>query len=164
MVDQVKVDTAGEEAEASFKVNTELNQWYDFGIGKGGNIIALASNSTAPTTCRICWSASPNRHRICTPPSMYHFLLVGNPYHYNLKYWDLFTVKELPNAPEYDGHKPKDIDRLVSMAKDKFWVKVVHPEDCEIGTISSIGNYPLGSITSGMTDELKKIIYGGKQS
>ena len=32
-----------EEAEASFKVNTELNQWYDFGIGKGGNIIALAS-------------------------------------------------------------------------------------------------------------------------
>lgn len=31
-----------EETEASFKVNTELNQWYDFGIGKGGNIIALA--------------------------------------------------------------------------------------------------------------------------
>ena len=31
-----------EEAEASFKVNTELNQWYDFGTGKGGNIIALA--------------------------------------------------------------------------------------------------------------------------
>ena len=32
-----------EETEASFKVNTEQNQWYDFGIGKGGNIIALAS-------------------------------------------------------------------------------------------------------------------------
>ncbi len=31
-----------EEAEASFKVNTELNKWYDFGIGKGGNIITLA--------------------------------------------------------------------------------------------------------------------------
>ena len=31
-----------EETEASFKVNTELNQWYDFGTGKGGNIIALA--------------------------------------------------------------------------------------------------------------------------
>lgn len=31
------------ETESSFKVNTELNQWYDFGIGKGGNIIALAS-------------------------------------------------------------------------------------------------------------------------
>ena len=32
-----------EEAEASFKVNTKLNQWYDFGISRGGNIIALAS-------------------------------------------------------------------------------------------------------------------------
>lgn len=31
-----------EETEASFKINTELNQWYDFGLGKGGNIIALA--------------------------------------------------------------------------------------------------------------------------
>ena len=31
------------ETDASFKVNTELNQWHDFGIGKGGNIIALAA-------------------------------------------------------------------------------------------------------------------------
>lgn len=31
------------ETDASFKVNTELNQWYDFGTGKGGNIIALAA-------------------------------------------------------------------------------------------------------------------------
>ena len=30
------------ETEPSFKVNTERNQWYDFAIGKGGNIIALA--------------------------------------------------------------------------------------------------------------------------
>ena len=33
-----------EETEASFKVNTERNQWYDFALGKGGNIIALASH------------------------------------------------------------------------------------------------------------------------
>ncbi len=32
-----------EERDASFKVNTELNRWYDFGLGKGGNIIALAA-------------------------------------------------------------------------------------------------------------------------
>ena len=32
-----------EETEASFTVHTELTQWYDFGISKGGNIIALAS-------------------------------------------------------------------------------------------------------------------------
>lgn len=31
-----------QEKEASFKVNTELNRWFDFGLGKGGNIIALA--------------------------------------------------------------------------------------------------------------------------
>ena len=30
------------EKHASFKINTEINQWYDFGIGRGGNIIALA--------------------------------------------------------------------------------------------------------------------------
>lgn len=32
-----------EETDASFKVNTELERWYDFGIGKGGNILALAA-------------------------------------------------------------------------------------------------------------------------
>ena len=32
-----------EETEASFKVNTERNLWYDFATGKGGNIIALAA-------------------------------------------------------------------------------------------------------------------------
>lgn len=33
-----------EEAEASFKVNTELNKWFDFGLGKGGGIIELAAH------------------------------------------------------------------------------------------------------------------------
>ena len=32
-----------EETKASFKVNTEINKWYDFGLGQGGNIIALVS-------------------------------------------------------------------------------------------------------------------------
>lgn len=31
-----------EESEPSFKVNTDLNQWFDFGLGKGGNILVLA--------------------------------------------------------------------------------------------------------------------------
>ena len=31
-----------EEHEPSFKVNTDRNLWYDFGAGKGGNLIALA--------------------------------------------------------------------------------------------------------------------------
>lgn len=33
-------------------------------------------------------------------------------YHYKLKYWDKFKVKELEYAPKWDGHKPTDIDRL----------------------------------------------------
>lgn len=36
-------------------------------------------------------------------------------YHYQMKYWDLFDVKELKKAPEYDGHTPDDIDRLYSL-------------------------------------------------
>ena len=31
-----------QEAEASFKVNTDRNLWFDYGLGRGGNIIALA--------------------------------------------------------------------------------------------------------------------------
>lgn len=38
-------------------------------------------------------------------------------YHYHKDYWDIFKVKELPNAPAYDGHKPEDIDRLFTLIK-----------------------------------------------
>lgn len=33
-----------EENEPSFKVNTEREQWFDFGLGKGGNIITLTAH------------------------------------------------------------------------------------------------------------------------
>lgn len=33
-------------------------------------------------------------------------------YHYHLDNWDYFEVQELKMAPEWDGHKPSDIDRL----------------------------------------------------
>lgn len=34
-------------------------------------------------------------------------------YHYNLKYWDMFNVPELENAPEWDGSSPSDcIERM----------------------------------------------------
>jgi len=37
-------------------------------------------------------------------------------YHYNIDpYWDLFDVIELEYAPEYDGHKPSDINRLMNI-------------------------------------------------
>lgn len=36
-------------------------------------------------------------------------------YHYDLEYWDLFDIRELDKAPVYDGHKPEDITRLLSL-------------------------------------------------
>jgi hypothetical protein len=36
-------------------------------------------------------------------------------YHYHKDHWDTFDVKELPTAPVWDGHKPSDILRLVSL-------------------------------------------------
>lgn len=54
-------------------------------------------------------------------------------YHYDIKpYWEMFDVKELENAPKWDGHQPKDIDRLFSIndnpplnfeeLKENMWV------------------------------------------
>ena len=36
-------------------------------------------------------------------------------YHYDIKYWEFFNVKELEKAPQYDGHKPEDISRLLTL-------------------------------------------------
>ena len=37
-------------------------------------------------------------------------------YHYDIEpYWNMFECKELVNAPVWDGHEPKDIDRLLSI-------------------------------------------------
>ena len=36
-------------------------------------------------------------------------------YHYNTRYWPMFTGKILENAPEWDGHKPEDVDRLLTL-------------------------------------------------
>jgi hypothetical protein len=36
-------------------------------------------------------------------------------YHYHKDHWDMFDVLELESAPEYDGHKPEDITRLLTL-------------------------------------------------
>lgn len=38
-------------------------------------------------------------------------------YHYHKDCWSMFRVKELDFAPEYDGHKPEDITRLLTLVK-----------------------------------------------
>lgn len=36
-------------------------------------------------------------------------------YHYHKDCWDYFSVPELKHAPEWDGHLPSDINRLLSL-------------------------------------------------
>ena len=36
-------------------------------------------------------------------------------YHYHMDHWDMFDVKIYEYAPEWDGHEPKDITRLLSL-------------------------------------------------
>ena len=48
-------------------------------------------------------------------------------YHYNIQpYWDLFDVKELPKAPEWDGHTPDDaIKRIYSLITDNEYLSTL---------------------------------------
>jgi hypothetical protein len=36
-------------------------------------------------------------------------------YHYKMDCWDYFKVDELTFAPEYDGHQPSDVTRLLTL-------------------------------------------------
>ena len=39
-------------------------------------------------------------------------------YHYDLEYWDLFKIPELPHAPKFSGYTEKDVlDRMINMIK-----------------------------------------------
>ncbi|WP_444546410.1 WDGH domain-containing protein, partial [Bacillus licheniformis] len=38
---------------------------------------------------------------------------------YHLDYWNYFNVSEFPNSPEWDGHKPEDITRLLTLVGEK---------------------------------------------
>ena len=55
-----------DEQEPSFKVNMERNLWYDFGAGRGGNIIALARELYASDSrWRRCRFLPPPYYPIC---------------------------------------------------------------------------------------------------
>ena len=54
-------------------------------------------------------------------------------YHYEMKYWNYFDVPEIDRAPEWDGHKPEDVTRLVSLLGPTYddWVKMEIELACE---------------------------------
>jgi len=41
-------------------------------------------------------------------------------YHNEMKYWYMFNIRELENAPEYDGHYPEDAIERIGELKDLF--------------------------------------------
>ena len=55
-----------QEHTPSFKVETALNCWYDFGIGKGGNIIDLASELYQSTDLRHLMNCIANNYSVST--------------------------------------------------------------------------------------------------
>ena len=78
-----------EEQEPSFKVNTDRNLWYDFGAGKGGNILALAqelyASDSLPYLLDRIAEQSPSirpvsfsfRQQSSTQPSFQHLMYLG---------------------------------------------------------------------------------------
>lgn len=38
-------------------------------------------------------------------------------YHYDLEYWNLFKIPEIPHAPHFDGHTPEDVINRI-----KSWI------------------------------------------
>lgn len=60
-------------------------------------------------------------------------------YHYHKDNWDIFEVKELEFAPEYDGHKPSDITRLLTLiSKPKTNNITVEVKATEIDEVKDI--------------------------
>lgn len=41
-------------------------------------------------------------------------------YHYDIRDWNYFNVKELEKAPKWDGHKPSDITRLLTLVGERI--------------------------------------------
>ncbi|OSA95783.1 UNVERIFIED_ORG: hypothetical protein B2H93_04515 [Clostridium botulinum] len=78
----------------------------------------------------ICNTYKPNswkskKHSDNTMFEDYFIVGINTPngtysYHYELKYWDYFKIKELDKAPVWDGHTEKDVTRLISLLKCKI--------------------------------------------
>lgn len=64
-------------------------------------------------------------------------------YHYDLKYWKYFHgIRELKRAPEWDGHQPKDFNRLSGLLKNSEEEENTVIKDIEKDTqIQDLGSY-----------------------
>ena len=82
-----------DEQEPSFKVNTERNLWYDFGAGKGGNIIALASelyrSDNVPYLLECIAKQTPHLHTAIHVPFSFGRQSVSEPMYRHLQVSEL---------------------------------------------------------------------------
>ena len=108
-----------EETEASFKVNTELNQWYDFGIGKGGNIIALAQefyhSDSVPYLLECIAKQTPHLHTANHTPFSFGRQSVSEPMYRHLQVTELSSpallsyLQERGISPELAKRECKEL-------------------------------------------------------
>ncbi|MFW7187330.1 hypothetical protein [Lysinibacillus sp. BNK-21] len=66
----------------------------------------------------MCWKSK--KHHDDTMYDNYFIVGIDTPngqftYHYHLKHWHMFDVKELENAPNWDGHTSDDVVRLLHL-------------------------------------------------
>ena len=87
-------------------------------------------------------------------------------YHYEMKYWNMFTIKELENGKEWDGHTEENVTRLLSLGKYKFlkeYIVKIKQENKELKENYEKEAYLVDKLTKQLTDEYKNTEYQTKQ-
>ena len=124
-----------EEHEASFKVNTDRNLWYDFGAGKGGNIIALAKelyfSDSLPYLLKRIEEQTPNVHPVSfsfpqhrTEPSFQHLEVRDLTHPALLRYLQGRSINiELAKRECKELHLPITADRSL-LSVSRIWQEV----------------------------------------
>ena len=105
------VDTVGEVHDGSHSFN-EL-------YAHRTTLFAVICN----TYKEYAWKSLQHHHEENFPMYQDYFIVgITTPegqysYHCHKDWWDMFEVQELEEAPSFDGHQPKDIERLLSLLK-----------------------------------------------
>lgn len=113
-----------------YEINKELVEMRDAGISRGKVSDGYHSFDDLYYHRMILFATICNSHKELAWKSKLHHegtmfdgsFIVGiqtpmgqYSYHYDLEFWDKFDVKDYVIAPKWDGHKPEDVDRLLSL-------------------------------------------------
>ena len=117
-----------EEHEPSFKVNTDRNLWYDFGAGKGGNIIALAKelycSGSLPYLLNRIAEQTPHVRPVSfsfpqrrTEPSFQHLEVRDLTHPALLRSFLTLRMKNCPTMPDLDRQDYVILNSTVNVPK-----------------------------------------------